>query len=126
MNPEQVISLLEQVGEMLSPGVQEVWRITMQAVVYQGRITLAWAIVSLFAALSCAGVALHGYRLSQKPHDCPANNAEGEGCRDGGAIGCVLFLLIFAVTITTAITYLSIPEYLAMQRLIGMLSGGAR
>lgn len=120
MNPEQVLLLLEQIGEMLSPGAQEIWRITTQAVIRLGYINLGWAIASLLGGLGFLKMALHGAALNK---ECKYED-EGWGCMVAGFIGAAAFAIVFACCITTAALYLSMPEYYAMQKLLVMLRGG--
>lgn len=118
MNPEQVLSLLEQIGEMLSPGAQEIWRITLQAVIRLGYIDLGWAIASFVGGLGFFKMAFYGIALNRE------SGYKGEGYKIAGFLCAGLLLFVFVICITEAICYLSMPEYYAMQKLLEMLRGG--
>jgi len=120
MNPEQVLSLLEQVSEILSPGAQEIWRITLQAVTRLGYINLGWAVATLVGGLGFLKMAFYGVALNKKePY-----GADGDGYAIPGFICASLLLAASVICITKAVCYLSMPEYCAMQKLLEMLRGG--
>jgi len=124
MNPEGVVSLLERIGQMISPAAQQVWIITVRNIIVQGYTCLVWAVVTFLGALVSLKVGFHGLGLQRK---CDREHCrETNSANDFVATGLFLFALfavLFAILITSAVSYLSVPEYYAMQRLINMLQG---
>ena len=124
MNPEEVISLLERIGQMISPAAQQVWLITVRNIIVQGYTCLVWAVVTLLAALVSLKVGFHGLGLQRK---CNRENWRDRDSADnftfGGFAAFVISILVFASLITSAVSYLSVPEYYAMQRLMNLLQG---
>lgn len=116
MNPEEILSLLESLGEMLSPTAQKVWVITLRNAVLQGYINLAWAIVAFLGALFSIGVGCLGLRGSD---DWDADSVY----TTLGFCAAGMCIVAFIPLITAAVSYLSVPEYRAMQNLMNMLRG---
>jgi len=124
MNSEEVISLLERIGQMISPAAQQVWIITVRNIIVQGYTCLVWAVVTLLAALVSLKVGFYGLGLQRK---CDREDwrtiQSAESFIAVGFFLFVLFTLLFAILITSAVSYLSVPEYYAMQRLMNLLQG---
>ena len=100
---------------MLSPTAEKVWGITLRNAVLQGYINLAWAIVALLGALFSVGVGCLGLRGS--------DNWDEDGYTILGFCAAAAFTIAFIPLITAAVSYLSVPEYRAMQNLMNMLRG---
>lgn len=116
MNPEEILLLLEGIGAMLSPTAEKVWVITLHNAVLQGYINLAWAIIAFIGALVSVGIGCLGLR---------ANDSwdEERVFTVLGFVGAVVCILAFIPLVTAAVSYLSVPEYRAMQNLMNMLRG---
>ena len=127
MNPEEILSLLEGIGVMLSPTAQKVWVIALRNAALQGYINLAWAIVTFLGALTSIGVGCYGLALRRKWRKCLERDWDAKSSADSfmisGFCATVVFVIAFVPLITAAVSYLSVPEYRAIQNLMRMLQG---
>lgn len=116
MNPDDIVGIVERIAELLTPGVQQAWRIALQQAVTQGTIASLHCLIALVIGLL---LVRWGARLLHRAPDASDGDA-----MVGGVLVVVFGLAALAVatsSLTDAIACFTNPEYQAIKILLGMV-----
>ena len=118
MTPEDVLSIIRGIGEMLSPTAQQAWEIAMRQVRVETVSNAIWASVLLGLAIGCLRFFFRGSEMRRK-----------YGNDDAGANGLLIMILAGVVFVISACLGLAAlqgalerainPDWYAIKLLLG-------
>jgi len=121
MTPEDVVSVVKQLGEMLEPGAQQLWQLAQRQVLVLVVITAVWTAIGVIIASLCWRWNRQLAKVDTTDDMSLTQEETRQVAQVFSMIGVVASSVGIIIGIQTLIGYIINPDYEALQILISLI-----